>query len=114
MALLDTKKLHHGSGRIVYKGGVVGEIKHVDFMMHKLGLSEAGDSTHTCYGTVDGRITKREIIDDLNGPEPAKCELIIALEGGEGEVRIVGVEFVDEIPLDGTLSETEFDGTLAD
>lgn len=113
--VLDAEKVHKGGGSILYNGELVGEARNVGFILQKLGLAGEGDETRTCYGTVSGVITKKQVIDELNNPAPTPVEMRLELEGEEKKgVHLAGVEFIDDIPRDGELDEVEFDGTLED
>jgi len=111
---LDADKVHKGSGKIFFNGGLIGDATSVAFILQKLGLSGSGDAEHTAYGTVSGWITKKEVIATLNNPHPTPSELHVVLEEDASEIKLLGVEFIDDIPASGELDEVEFDGTLED
>jgi hypothetical protein len=112
---LDAQKVHSGSGRITRGSEVVGEASRVNFIIQTLGLEETGDTARTCYGTVSGRITKTGLVADLNSPPQSHVDLQLVLSSEKGKgVKIVGIEFVDEVPRDGELDDLEFHGMLSE
>lgn len=106
MTELDKRKIHKGNGTVKYKNGEIGLIDEMSFMFTELGL-EHKEKDLSCYGTCSGRITKTDLIQELNSPHPTLLDLDIRLENGM-EIKLTEVEFIDDIPRTGIFEDVEF------
>jgi len=113
MAEINRDIVHKGSGPIFYQGEQVGVADEVGFIFHKVGLATESESENTCYGTVTGKLTKRELVDEFNSPRPTPSTLDLTVSDPGKEpfhVVIEDVEFIDDIPPNGALKDVEFHG----
>lgn len=113
---LDDKIVHRGTGVVKCDGVPIGRLDVVDFVFEPVGVGGPDRTDRkTCYGTASGVIEDIRVIAEFNTMEPdnVSVELSVEADGEVTHVLLERVEFTDDIPSSGVMTDVEFHGTVS-